>query len=364
MFVDEIEMKQHRILAINPGSTSTKVAVYEGRDLLTELTLRHSAQEIGQFKRVTDQFDFRKQIILDAVAASGVDVATLDAVIGRGGVLKPMESGVFEVNEAMKRDLVASERGEHASNLGGLIAADIASAQGIPAYIADPVVVDELDDVARLSGLPELPRMSIFHALNQKAIARLYAEQQGANYNELNLIVVHMGGGISIGAHRQGRVVDVNQCLDGEAPMSPERAGTLPAGQLARMCFSGKYSEGEVLKMITGRGGIVAHLGTNDCRDASAAAASGDEKAQLVLDAMAYNTAKHIGAAAAVLKGRVDAIILTGGIAHDKNICGYITERVGFVAPVVVIAGENELEALALNALRVLEGAEMPKVYA
>ncbi len=356
-------MKQYRILAINPGSTSTKVAVYEGRKLLTELTLRHSAQEIEQFKRVTDQFDFRKQIILDAVQNAGIDIATLDAVIGRGGVLKPMESGVFEVNEAMKRDLVLSERGEHASNLGGLIAADIADTQGIQAFIADPVVVDELDDVARISGLPQLPRMSIFHALNQKAIARTYAERHQQQYEDLNLIVVHMGGGISIGAHKKGRVVDVNQCLDGEAPMSPERAGTLPAGQLARMCFSGQYSEAEVLKMITGRGGIVAHLGTNDCREASENAAEGDQKAQLILDAMAYNTAKHIGAAATALKGEVDAIILTGGIAHDKKICAYITERVGFIASVEIIPGENELEALAINALRVLQGEEKAKEY-
>jgi butyrate kinase len=356
-------MKQYRILAINPGSTSTKVAVYEGRKLLTELTLRHSAEEIGQFKRVADQFDFRKQIILDAVRQAGIEVESLDAVIGRGGILKPMESGVFEVNEAMKRDLVSAQRGEHASNLGGLIAADIADSQHIPAYIADPVVVDELDDVARVSGLPQLPRMSIFHALNQKAIARLYADQQQRPYEEMNLIVAHMGGGISIGAHRKGRVIDVNQCLDGEAPMSPERAGTLPAGQLAKMCFSGKYSEAEVLKMITGRGGIVAHLDTNDCRDASDKAAAGDAHAQQILDAMAYGVAKHIGAAATVLKGEVDAIILTGGIAHDKNICAYISERVEFIAKVIVIPGENELEALALNALRVLEGKDTPKVY-
>lgn len=356
-------MKQYRILAINPGSTSTKVAVYEGRKLLTELTLRHSAEEIGQFKRVADQFDFRKQIILDAVRNAGIEIESLDAVIGRGGILKPMESGVFEVNAAMKRDLIASERGEHASNLGGLIAADIAEKQGIPAYIADPVVVDELDEVARISGLPQLPRLSIFHALNQKAIARLYADQQQRPYEEMNLIVAHLGGGISIGAHMNGRVVDVNQCLDGEAPMSPERAGTLPAGQLAKMCFSGKYTEAEVLKMITGRGGMVAHMGTNDCREIGEWAANGDKKAQLILDAMAYAVAKHIGAAATVLKGKVDAIILTGGIAHNKKICAYISERVEFIAHVTVIPGENELEALALNALRILQGEDTLKVY-
>ena len=357
-------MKQYRILAINPGSTSTKVAIYEGRDLIKEITLRHSAEELKDFAKVTDQFDFRKQIILNAVKEAGIDVASLDAVIGRGGVLKPMESGVFEVNDSMKRDLIASERGQHASNLGGLIAADIAGGIGVPAYIADPVVVDELDDVARISGLPQLGRTSIFHALNQKAIARLYAERVGKNYEDLDLIVVHLGGGISIGAHMHGRVVDVNQCLDGEAPLSPERAGTLPAGALARMCFSGKYTEAEVLKMITGKGGIVAHLGINDCREASRIAEEGDKKAQLVIDAIGYNTAKFIGSAATVLEGKVDAIILTGGIANDKYVTGYIAKRVEFIAPVVVIPGENELEALAFNALRILEGKDTLKVYA
>lgn len=356
-------MRHYRILAINPGSTSTKVAVYEDKNLLKELVLRHSAEELKDFARVTDQFEFRKQIILDAVKEAGIDIATLDAIIGRGGVLMPMESGVFEVNDAMKRDLIACPRGEHASNLGGLIAADIAEKLGIPAFIADPVVVDELDDVARISGLPQLERVSIFHALNQKAIARLYAERIGKRYEELNLIVAHLGGGISVGAHRQGRVVDVNNCLDGEAPLSPERAGTLPAGQLARMCFSGQYTEAEVLKMITGKGGIVAHLGTNDCREAEKMAAEGDKHAQLIIDALAYNTAKHIGAAAAVLKGEVDAIIITGGIANDKHVTAYITERVSFIAAVEVMPGENELEALALNALRVLEGKTETKIY-
>ncbi|MCL2561399.1 MAG: butyrate kinase [Rikenellaceae bacterium] len=356
-------MKQYRILAINPGSTSTKVAIYDGRKLLKEITLRHSTEELAGFKRIADQFDFRKRIILDTMKEADIDIASLDAVIGRGGMLKPVDSGIFEVNEAMKADLRASARGEHASNLGGLIASDIAEMLGIPAYIADPVVVDELDDVARIGGLPELERVSIFHALNQKAMARMYAERVGRRYEDLNLIVVHLGGGISVGAHRQGRVVDVNQALDGEGPLSPERAGTLPAGALARMCFSGKYTEEQVLKMITGKGGLVAHLGTNDCRDASRMADEGNAKARLVLDAIAYNTAKYVGAVAAVLKGRVDAIIITGGIANDKKICAYIAEHVGFIAPVEVMPGENELEALAFNALRVLEGETVPKVY-
>ena len=356
-------MKQHRVLAINPGSTSTKVAVYEGRNLLKELTLRHSAEELNGFERVTDQFEFRKNIILAAVAEAGIDIATLDAVIGRGGLLRPIESGIYSVNEAIKRDLSSGKRGEHASNLGGLIAADLAERLGIPAYIADPIVVDELQEVARVTGRPELPRVSIFHALNQKAMARRYAEQVGRRYEDLDLIVVHLGGGISVGAHRRGRIVDVNNCLDGDGPISPERAGTLPAAQLANLCFNGGYTYEQVLKMITGQGGMVAHLGTNNCMEAGKRAEAGDAEAQLVIDAICYTVSKEIGAAAAVLAGRVDAIILTGGIAHDKYVCKYITEHVEFIAPVVVFAGENELEALAFNALRVLSGEEAAKVY-
>lgn len=356
-------MKQHRILAINPGSTSTKVAVYEGKNLLKELTLRHSTEELKDFVKITDQFEFRKNIILNAVADAGIDLETLDAVIGRGGVLKPIESGIYEVNDAMKRDLSESPRGEHASNLGGLIAADLAEKLGIPAYIADPVVVDELQDVARLSGQPELARQSIFHALNQKAMARLYAERETKRYEDLNLIVVHLGGGISVGAHRKGRVVDVNNCLDGEGPICPERSGTLPAGQLARMCFDGKHTLEQVKKMITGHGGMVAHLGTNNCMEAGKRVQAGDQHAQLVIDAICYTTAKEIGAAATVFAGKVDAIILTGGIANDKYVCEYITERVSFIAPVAILPGENELEALAFNALRVLRGEEKTKIY-
>lgn len=356
-------MKQYRILAINPGSTSTKVAVYEGRNLVKELTLRHSSEELKDFKKIIDQFDFRKQIILDAVRDAGMDIATFDAIIGRGGVVKPIESGIYEVNDALKRDLTDAPRGEHASNLGGLIAADIAESIGVPAYIADPVVVDELADVARLSGRPELERQSIFHALNQKAIARKYAEEKGVKYEDLDLIVVHLGGGISVGAHMHGRVVDVNNCLDGEGPICPERAGTLPAGQLSRLCFSSEYTAAEVKKMITGQGGMVAHLGTNNCLEASKRAEAGDKKAQLVIDAMCYTTAKEVGGIATVFSGKVDAIILTGGIANDKYVCKYIGDRVSFIAPVIVIPGENELEALAFNALRVLGGEEKPKVY-
>lgn len=352
-----------KILAINPGSTSTKIAVFEDLAPIKELTLRHSAEELAGFENVIDQFAFRKQIIVDTLAGAGIDIKTLDAVIGRGGLVKPIPSGVYEVSAAIKRDLLESKYGQHASNLGGLIALEISEEVGVPAYIADPVVVDELQDVARVTGRPEIERISIFHALNQKAIARAYAQKKGVAYESLNLIVAHLGGGISVGAHRKGQVVDVNNALNGDGPFSPERTGTLPAWQLAQMCFCGNYTQDQIRKMITGNGGIVALLGTNDMMDVENRAVAGEEKVKLVHDAMAYQIGKSIGAMSAVLHGKVDAVILTGGIAYDKPLCNYVKEMVGNIGEFVVMPGENELEALASNALRVLEGKETPKVY-
>ncbi len=356
-------MKAYKILAINPGSTSTKIAVYEGKKELFEQTLRHSSEELAAFASITDQFDFRKQLVLDAMEQAGVKVADLDAVIGRGGVVKPIPSGVYEVNDALKHDLEVAIGGQHASNLGGLIALEIAKLAGVKGYIADPVVVDELQDVARVTGRPEIERHSIFHALNQKAVAREYAASKGVSYESQNIIVAHMGGGISVGAHLKGQVVDVNNALDGDGPLTPERAGTLPAMQLVKLALSGEYSYDELRKMITGRGGMVAYLGTNDARDIIDMAKNGDAKARLLLDAMCYNVGKHIGSAAAVLHGNVDAIILTGGIAYSDSVCRYIEDMVGFIAPVVRMPGENEMQALALNALRVLTGTETAKEY-
>ena len=352
-----------KILTINPGSTSTKVAVFENDKELFSTTLRHSSEEIGRYKTILDQLDFRRDVILDAIKASGIELTELDAVIGRGGLLKPIPSGTYTVNDKMIEDIKERPAGQHASNLGALLAAEIAKLAGVSAYIADPVVVDELQDVARLTGLPELERASIFHALNQKAVARVYADKIGKPYEELNLVVAHMGGGISIGAHRKGLVVDVNNALDGEGPFSPERAGTLPVLAFAKMCFSGKYTLAEVAKMINGKGGVVAHLNSNDMRDVEARYNTGDEKAILVSDAMAYGVGKAIGSMIAVLKGQVDAVILTGGIAYDKNVVGYIKGMVEPMAQVVVMPGENELEALALNAQRVLEGKLTPSIY-
>lgn len=355
--------KAYKILTINPGSTSTKVAVFENDKELFSTTLRHSSEEIGRYKTILDQLDFRRDVILDAIKQSGIELSQLDAVIGRGGLLKPIPSGTYEVNAQMIEDIKERPAGQHASNLGALLAAEIAARAGVKAYIADPVVVDELQDVARLTGLPALERQSIFHALNQKAVARVYADKIGKPYEELNLVVAHMGGGISIGAHRKGLVVDVNNALDGEGPFSPERAGTMPALAFAKMCMSGNYTLAEIAKMINGKGGVVAHLDTNDMREVENRYNAGDQKARLVADSMAYGVGKFIGQMIAVLKGEVDAVILTGGIAYDKNVVGYIKEMIEPMAKVVVMPGENELEALAMNAQRVLEGKLTPKVY-
>lgn len=357
-------MEDFKILAINPGSTSTKIAVFRNNKNIFLKNIKHSADDLAKFKTIADQFSFRKEIILSELKQAGIDVNKISAVVGRGGLLKPIESGVYEVNEQMKADLRNSIMGEHASNLGALIADDIAhSLPSAKAYIADPVVVDEMEDVARISGHPRFKRISIFHALNQKAIARLHAKSIDKKYEELNLVVAHLGGGISVGAHQQGRVIDVNNALDGDGPFSPERAGTVPAGQLAKLCFSGEVTFDEVKKMLTGKGGLVAHAGTNDAYEIELKARAGDAKAKLLQDAMAYNIGKAIGAMAVVLKGKVDAIILTGGIAHNPDLVDYIKDMVGFIAPVAVYPGEDEMQALAMNGLMVLKGEVMPKEY-
>lgn len=353
----------YRLLIMNPGSTSTKIGVYEDdKEILVE-TLRHSAEEIGQYATIVDQFEFRKNVILNVLKEKNFDINTLSAVVGRGGLLKSIESGTYAVNDKMLEDLRVGVQGQHASNLGGIIANEIAKELNIPAFIVDPVVVDELDEVARVSGMPEIERISIFHALNQKAVAKRYANEVKKDYSELNLIVAHLGGGISVGAHKAGRVVDVNNALDGEGPFSPERSGGLPVGDLVKLCFSGKYSEAEIKKMITGKGGIVAYLGTNDAKTVDERAAAGDKEAKLIFDAMGYQVAKEIGKCAAVLSGKVDAIILTGGIAYSKNLVSYIKERVEFISQVVVYPGEDEILALAEGGLRVLRGQETAREY-
>jgi butyrate kinase len=313
---------------------------------------------------IASQYEFRKEAIIKELNQAQIEIEHIRAVIGRGGLLKPIESGVYEVNEAMKHDLKMGLMGQHASNLGGLIADDIAhSLSDARAFIADPVVVDELQDVARITGLPEMPRQSIFHALNQKAVARNFAAAIERDYEELNLIVAHMGGGISVGAHHMGKVVDVNNALDGFGPFSPERSGTLPAGPLVNLCFSGKHTKEEMERIINGKGGLVAHLGTNQAHEAEAMALNGDRHAELILHAMAYQIAKAIGGCAVVLKGHIDGILLTGGMAHNKMVVGFVRQYIDWLAPVKVYPGEDEMKALASNALSVLKGNLKCKKY-
>ncbi|OFX80020.1 MAG: butyrate kinase [Bacteroidetes bacterium GWE2_29_8] len=357
-------MENHLILAINPGSTSTKIAIYNNTKCIFSQNIKHSPEEIAKYDKISDQFEFRKGVILKVIDNSEISIADIKIIVGRGGLVKPIKSGVYEVNERMKEDLKIGILGQHASNLGGLIADDISkSISGARAFIADPVVVDELEDVARISGHPDFERLSIFHALNQKAVARAYAKSISKEYNELNLIVAHLGGGISVGAHRKGRVIDVNQALDGEGPFSPERSGTLPSGALAKACFSGKYTLDQIKKMITGQGGFVAYLGTNDAYEVEKKAEAGEPKAILIHQAMAYQVSKEIGACYAVLDCEVDAIILTGGIAYDKKFVDYIKNKIKKMAPLIVYPGEDEMKSLAENGLMVLTGEVTPLIY-
>lgn len=353
----------YRILAINPGSTSTKIAIFDNEKPVFEEVLRHSTEEINKYETIFDQYEFRKNVILETLNEKGINIQKLAAVVGRGGLLKPIAGGTYEVDGKMLEDLKKGVLGQHASNLGGVLAYEIASQLNIPPFIVDPVVVDEMNDIARISGMPELERKSIFHALNQKAVARRAAKDQGGSYTEFNFIVAHLGGGVSVGAHEKGKVVDVNNALDGEGPFSPERSGGLPAGDFAKLCFSGKYSHDEIKKKLVGQGGLVAYLGTNDGREVVKMIEAGDEKAEIIYRGMAYQVAKEIGAAAAVLKGKVDAIILTGGIAYDKMFTGWIQEKVSFISEVLVYPGEDEMIALTEGALRVLRKEEEAQRY-
>lgn len=350
-------------LIINPGSTSTKIGVFEDETLLFEETLRHSTEEIAQYASIVDQKDFRKDVILAILKEKNFDIKSLSVVVGRGGMLKPIPGGTYAVTDALLEDLRVGVSGQHASNLGGILAREIGDEVGVPSYIVDPVVVDELMPVSRVSGVPELPRKSIFHALNQKAVAKRYAKESGKNYEDLNLIVVHMGGGVSVGAHKNGKIVDVNNALDGEGAFSPERAGSVPAGDLVKMCFSGKYTEKEIYKKLVGNGGFNAYLGTNDAREVLKRTEAGDEEATLVFEAFFHQVSKDIGAMATVLQGKIDAIILTGGIAYGQKVCEEIQKRCGWIADFVIYPGEDELLALTQGALRVLKGEEKACEY-
>jgi butyrate kinase len=359
----------HRVLAINPGSTSTKVAVYDDEVPRFVRTLRHQADEVAQFAHIADQYAFRRDAVLDLLREEGISLDTLDAVVGRGGILRPVPSGTFCINDKMLHEMKHPVGREHASNLGSIIAHEIAGQVEVPSFIVDPVSVDEFDPLARVAGLPEVERRSLSHALNLKATARRAAKDLDKPYESINLVGVHLGGGITVSAHRKGQMVDVNQALDGTGPFSPERSGGLPVGDVVRMCYSvppyeGVHlSYGEMFKKIAGQGGLVAHLGTNDATEVERRIEDGDERAKLVYEAMAYQVAKEIGLMATVLKGKVDGIYVTGGLAHSQPLVSWIVERTAWIAPVLVYPGEDEMLSLVQGALRVLRGEQVAREY-
>ena len=356
--------KAFRILAINPGSTSTKVGVYDGETKVFEGVVRHTAEELAKCGSIIEQAPMRMALIKKLLEEHDVDLATVDAFIGRGGIVKPMLSGVYTVNDALLDDLKNLPSAQrHASALGGIFARQLGDEYNKPSFIADPVVVDERADIAKVTGLPQVERTCVFHCLNQKASARMYCKEHGKKYNEVNLIVAHMGGGITVGAHEKGVVVDVNDGIAGEGPFSPERTGSIPMKLVLDMCYSGEYTKEQLYGFCSKAGGFVAHMNTNSALDVENAMLAGDEKAKKVFDALGYNVAKTIGEMATVLKGTAEAIILTGGLAYSKPLCSYIKERVGFIAPVVVYPGESELEALVGGAIRVLSGEEEARAY-
>jgi len=354
----------NRVLVINPGSTSTKIAVYDEATLVFEETLRHSSETLGQYNSIIEQYEFRKEAVIEAVKQKDVPMESLTAIVGRGGFLKPLKGGTYRLDEKLLEALKqgAIDRG-HASNLAGMIAYELGGKLGVPGFIVDPPCVDEMDEIAKVTGIKSIKRTSLFHALNQKAVARIAAEEMNKKYDECNFIVAHIGGGISVGAHKQGSVVDVNNALDGDGPFSPERAGAVPNGDLIELCFSGQYTKAEIKKQLVGKGGLVGHLNMNDLRDVEKLVAEGNEEATLVYEAMAYQIAKDIGGAAAVLSGKIDGIIITGGIAYSKQFVGLIENRIGFLGNVIVHPGEDELNALAQGGIRVLKGLEELKVY-
>ncbi len=355
-------MNREYVLAINPGSTSTKVAIFKNRENVLQKNLSHAPEELDRFGKITDQFEYRKNIIIDWLKGEGYKTSSLRAVVGRGGLLKPIPSGTYKVTDAMIDDLEIGVQGEHASNLGGIIAKSIGDVEGIDSYIVDPVAVDEFEDVARISGIPDIERRSLLHALNIKAVAHNVAKEMGKKVDKLNLVVAHLGGGISIVPLKKGKMIDTNNANE-MGPFSPERSGGLPVGHIVKMCFSGEYTHEEIKKKIRGKGGLVAYLGTNDAREVVKMIENGDERAKLIFEAMGYQIAKEIGAMAAVLSGDIDAIVLTGGIAYSKMLTDYIKDMVGFIAPIILQPGEDEMKALNEGVLRVLSREEQVKIY-
>lgn len=356
-------MKPKKILVVNLGSTSTKVAVYESEKMLFTESVNHAADELKQYKTIIDQYELRKNTILGVLSANGLPLDGFDAVASRGGNTKPIPGGIYEICPALIDDMKSGKFGQHPNMCGGIFAYELGKTHTIPALTVDPPTVDEMCVSAHYSGIPQIRRQSSFHALNSKATARKIAARLGKDYEDVNLITAHLGGGISIGAHRKGEVIDVNNSLDGDGPFSPERAGAVPAGDLVRLCFSGEYSREQVLKLLQGGGGLVAYLGTTSGLEIEKRIAGGDTVAAEVFEAMAYQVAKEIGACATVLKGQVDAIALTGSLAYSTRLTESLKEKVSFIAQVLLDPGENEMEALATGAMRYLNGEEKLSTY-
>lgn len=356
-------MREHKqVLVINPGSTSTKIAVFLGEECIASASLSHSAEEVKKYSHICQQKDMRTEVIYNWLNENDYSLEKFHAVVGRGGLLRPMPGGTYKITYKMLDDLIVGFQGQHASNLGGVIAYEIAEKAGIPSYIVDPVAVDEVDEVTRISGMEDISRRSLVHALNIKAVVRKVCADKNLDFEKSNFVVAHIGGGITVSPVRGGRIIDCNNANE-DGPFSPERTGGLPVGDLVKLAFSNKYTMQELKNKITREGGLVAYLGTNDGREVDRRIDEGDKKAELILRAMAYQLSKEIGGMATALCGNIDAIILTGGIAYNKRVTNWITEDVKFIAPVEIVPGENEMLALAEGALRVLNGEETPKIY-
>jgi butyrate kinase len=351
------------ILVINPGSTSTKIGLYNNEEQIFEQTLRHSAQELEPFPTIPSQKDFRKNIIIEFLKEKNISLETLNAVVGRGGLVKPLPGGTYTINQRLIEDLEKGIQGEHASNLGGLLAYEIAQETNIPSYIVDPVVVDEFENVARFSGIKNIQRRSAFHALNQKAIAKKYCKENNKNYEETNLLVVHMGGGISVGAHKNGKVIDVTNAIQGEGPFTPERSGELPLLDVVDLCYSEEFTKKEMYSLIKGKGGFNSYLETTDVKEIIDKAMNHSQPEKSLYEAFIYQVAKEIGKFSTVLYGDVEVILLTGGVAYSKEVVNDITKRVKFIAPIKAYPGEEELLALAQGAIRVLNDEEKSLEY-
>ena len=355
-------MNRKYVLAINPGSTTTKISVFEDEIEIKSIKIEHLIKDLQGFEHVYDQYEYRLGLIMDWIKNVGIGLDEIIAVVGRGGLLRPIPGGTYLVSSLMVEDLKVGINGEHASNLGGLLAKGIADLEGIPSFIVDPVSVDEFEDVSRISGLKDIPRISLVHALNIKAVIHRLANELNRNIGELNLIVAHLGGGISIAPIKNGRIVDVNNANHG-GPFSPERTGSLPCGNLVKLCYSGEYNYKEIKNMIQGKGGLYSYLGTTDAREVYNRILEGDKYAELIYNSMAYQIGKEIASSAPALKGKVDYIIFTGGLAYGSYLMNKITEMVSFIAPIVVYPGEDEMQALNQGALRIINNVENYKIY-